>query len=105
MRIRSLALAVASIALTGCWHITVTTNAQPSPTVVHEGWQSTWIYGLVPPPELNVKDKCPNGAVSKVETQMSPANVGVIVLISAVTLGLGGWIWHPVDAKVTCAAR
>ncbi|MEX2153538.1 MAG: Bor family protein [Gemmatimonadaceae bacterium] len=96
MRLKLLALAAASVALTGCYHITVQTNAQPSPTVVDLPWQHSFIYGLVPPAEVNVKDRCPNGA-QKVETEQSFLNG----LVQGITWG----IYTPIHVKVTCAAR
>lgn len=96
MRSRLLALAVASLSLTACWHITVVTGATPSSTVVDKQWQNSWVIGLVPPPELNVKSDCPNG-VAQVETEHSFLNG----LVTALT-----WdIYSPIHAKVTCAAR
>lgn len=96
MRLRLLVLAVASLSLTACWHVTVTSGAPASPTVVDKPWQNSFIYGLVPPPEVNVKDQCTNG-VSKVETEHSFVNG----LVSAIT-----WqIYTPIHLKVTCASR
>ena len=105
MRFKSLVLIAGAVLLSGCYHTVVTTNAPPSPQVVERPWQHTWIYGLVPPPEVNVKDQCTNGAVSKVETLHSPANVAANLLLSVITLGFGGGLWMPMTVKVTCAAR
>lgn len=96
MRLKLLALAVASVAVSGCYHVTVQTSAPPSPTVVDKPWQHSFIAGLVPPAELNVKDQCPNG-VQKVETQHSFVNM----LAQALTFSL----YSPIHVKVTCAAR
>lgn len=104
MRLKSLALLAGAILLTGCYHVVVTSGATPSPTVVDKPWLHTFIYGLVPPAEVNVKDQCTNG-VSKVETLHTPANVGASILLSVVTLGFGGGLWTPIAVKVTCAAR
>jgi len=95
MRLKLVALAVAGIALTGCYHVTVQTSAQPSPTVVDKPWQHSFIAGLVPPDELTVKDQCPNG-VQKVETEHSFVNMLATFL---------GGIYTPIHVKVTCAAR
>ena len=102
MRIKSLALAVASLCLTACWHVTVTSAAAPSATVVEKPWQPGWLWGIVAPPELNVKSECPNG-VSKVETVNSFPNVLVAALQGAILFGLQ--IYTPMTAKVTCAAK
>jgi anti-sigma factor RsiW len=104
MRLKSMAILAATVVLAGCYHTVVTTSAPPSPQVVERPWQHTFIYGLVPPPEVNVKDQCTNG-VSKVETLHSPANVVASLLLSVITLGFGGGLWTPMSVKVTCAAR
>lgn len=98
MRFKSLALAVASLALTACFHVTVTHNPAgvsqaAAPVVVDQQFANSFIYGLVAPPVLNVKQQCPRG-VSKVETEMSFVNL----LISMVTWN----IYTPMHAKVTC---
>jgi hypothetical protein len=81
--------------LSGCYHITVTSGLAASPTVVDKPWQNSFVYGLVPPPEINVKDQCTNG-VQKVETEVSFVNG----LVGALTWSL----FTPIHAKVTCAA-
>ena len=96
MRLRSCATLAAVIAATACARITVTSNATPSPTVVKKPQQHSFVAGLVPPTEVNVREECPNG-VATVETAHSPANV----LATLVTLG----IWSPISVKVTCATR
>ena len=101
MRLKLLALAVASLCVSGCWHVTVTSGAAPAPTVVEKPWQSSWAWGLVAPPVLDVKSPCAKG-VSKVETVHSLPNVLVAFVQSAVLFGLQ--IYTPVTAKVTCAA-
>ena len=96
MRIKSLALILGSALVGGCYHITVETGAAPAATVVDKPWQLSFVYGLVPPGELNVKAECRNG-VSKVETETSFLNG----LVGGITYGL----FTPVHAKVTCAAK
>lgn len=98
MRFKSLALAVASLALTACYHVTVVHNpagvSQASaPVVVDQPFSHSFIAGLVPPAELNVKQQCPRG-VSKVETEMSFLN-GLIA-------GITWQLYSPVHATVTC---
>jgi hypothetical protein len=95
MRLKKLALIAGAALLSGCYHITVTSNAAPSPTVVDKPWQHSFIAGLVPPPEINVKEQCPNG-VSKVETRHSPANVLATILVQG--------LYSPISARITCAA-
>jgi hypothetical protein len=96
MHLKLLALAVASAALSGCYHVTVTSGATPATTVVDKPFQHSFIYGLVPPPEINTRTDCPSG-VSKVETERSFING----LVAALTFQ----IYTPIHVKVTCAAR
>ena len=93
---RTLVLAVASIALAGCYHVTVTTGATPTATTIDKPFQHSFIYGLVPPAEINTKAECPTG-VSKVETEASFING----LIAAITWNL----YTPIHVKVTCGNR
>ncbi len=93
---RRLALPLAAILLAGCYHVTVVTAAPPSATKVNKEWQNGFVYGLVPPPELNVKDQCPQG-VAKVETERSFLNG----LVSALTWSL----YTPMHTEVTCGTR
>jgi hypothetical protein len=96
MRIRPVLVALIASFLAGCYHITVVTGTNPSSTVVDKPWQMSFVAGLAPPPELNVKDQCPNG-VAKVETQQSFLNG----LVSAISSG----IVTPIQATITCASR
>ena len=96
MRTKLSALVLGATLLTGCYHVTVISGTSPSPTVVDKPWQNSFVYGLVPPPELNVKEQCPNG-VQKVETETSFVNG----LVGALTWSL----YTPIHAKVTCSAR
>jgi len=96
MRNKFPALVLGAMLLTGCYHVTVISGTSPSPTVVDKPWQNSFVYGLVPPPELNVKDQCPNG-VQKVETETSFVNG----LVGALTWSL----YTPIHVKVTCSAR
>jgi len=97
MRIsRTLVLAVASIALAGCYHVTVTTGATPAATTIDKPFQHSFVYGLVPPSEMNTKAECPNG-VAKVETESSFING----LVSMLTWSL----YTPIHVKVTCGNR
>jgi hypothetical protein len=79
----------------GCFHVTVLTGAPAAPQTVDKQWQLGWVYGLVPPPELSVKDTCTKG-VSKVETERSFLNS----LTSMITYN----IFSPMHTTVTCAS-
>jgi len=96
MRVRSLLLALVAAFVAGCYHVTVVTSAAAPGTVIDKPWQMSFVAGLAPPPELNVKDQCPNGVV-KVETQQSFLNG----LVSALSSG----IVTPIETTVTCASR
>jgi Bor protein len=93
---RRFTLPIAALLLAGCYHVTVVTSAAPTATKVDKEWQNSFVYGLVPPPELNVKDQCPQG-VARVETERSFLN-GLVSLLT--------WsIYTPMHTTVTCAAR
>lgn len=96
MRLKMLALAVASVALSGCYRLTVTTGASAAPTVVEKPFQPSFVYGLIPPPVLNVKDQCPNG-VSQVVTEHSLVN-GLVAFLTF-------QLFTPITVKVTCGNR
>lgn len=84
------------IAVTGCYRVTVVHGAPPaSPVVVDRPWQHSFISGLVPPAEINVKDQCPTG-VSRVETWQSFVNL----VAQAATQAM----YSPISVRVTCSA-
>lgn len=93
---RRLAPLFAALLLAGCYHVTVVTSAAPPGTHVNKEWQNSFVYGLVPPQELDVKDQCPQG-VTKVETERSFLNG----LVSALTWS----IYTPMHVEVTCSSR
>lgn len=93
--IARLALALVILPTAACYHQVVDTGKPASPTVIDKPWQMSFIYGLVPPPELNVAQQCPGG-VANVETQHSFLNG----LVAGITFG----ILTPVQVTVTCAA-
>lgn len=89
------ALAAAALLLTGCYHVTVVTGAPEAQTKIAKPWQMSFVYGLVPPPEINAQAVCNNG-VAKVETQVSFING----LVGALTWSLV----TPMQVDVTCAS-
>lgn len=95
MRRHLIAAAVAVLALSGCYHVTVLTGAPEGPTVVDKPWQNSFVYGIVPPPVINVRQECPQG-IAKAETEISFLN-GVV---GALTWSL----YTPLHARVTCAS-
>jgi hypothetical protein len=93
---RYLSAAAALVVLCGgCYHVTVITGAPAGPTVIDKPWQNSFVIGLVPPPELDVKAQCPQG-VAKVETERSFLN-GLVGAITEI-------IYTPIHATVTCAS-
>lgn len=95
MRKFSWIIVLGVIATTGCYHATVHTGLTPSGET-HKKWASGWVYGLVPPGDVDGKTRCPNG-VARVESQVSFANG----LVSYLTFG----IYTPMTIEYTCAAR
>ena len=94
MRAALLALALAFVS-TGCYHTTVLTGKPMGTTVVDKPFALGFIYGLIPPPDVNVAQECPQG-VAKVETQQSVVNS----LVTIITFG----IVAPQQITVTCAS-
>jgi hypothetical protein len=93
---RYLSAAAALVVLCGgCYHVTVVTGAPAGPTVIDKPWQNSFVIGLVPPAELDVKSQCASG-VAKVETERSFLNG----LVGAITEN----IYTPIHVTVTCAS-
>lgn len=88
-------LFVLAVALTGCFHVTVTTGLPAGTTVIDNPFASSWVYGLVPPKTVEAASECPDG-VAIVETEQSFVNG----LVSILTFG----IYTPWHIIVTCAA-
>lgn len=89
------AVFVLAVSLTACYHATVNTGRPPSAMQVERSWAHGWLYGLVPPSDLNVGEQCPNG-VAQVETELSFANQLAAILT--------GWIYTPMTIVATCAS-
>lgn len=95
MRRSVLMLAVLTLALTGCYRITVNTGAPQAPNQIERKWQMSFAAGLVPPPVINAQDECPGG-VARVVTERSFLNV--------LAAGVTSSIITPMQVVVTCAA-
>jgi len=95
MRISRIVSLAALVVLGGCYRVTVNTGAPPAETVIDKQWQLSFVYGLVPPPEISAKETCPQG-VATVMTERSFLNG----LVGAITYS----IFTPLHAKVTCAS-
>lgn len=92
MRLLSLA---ALVLAAGCYRVTVNTGAPPAATGIDKEWQLSFVYGLVPPPEVSAQPTCPQG-VATVMTERSFLNSLVGLLTSS--------ILTPMHTKVTCAS-
>lgn len=84
---------VVAVGLSGCYHARVSTGLTPSNETIEQSFASSWIYGLVPPAEIDAS-RCANG-VARVETQLSFVNQ----LVTFITFG----IYSPMSITVTCA--
>lgn len=93
MRRKAFFTAAAAILLAGCYHVTVVTGVPAGNTVVDKPWQMSFVYGLVPPPELNVSAECAQG-VATVETERTFVN-GLVGVLS-------GNLVTPLHARITC---
>jgi hypothetical protein len=89
------AVVVASaVALSACYHAAVETGRTAGSTTVTKPFQPGWLWGLVPPPVLNVASQCPTGA-ARVETVHSFLEG----LVGAITFG----IFTPMTLQAACA--
>jgi len=94
-RLARAALVAPALALSACYHAVVETGRPAGTTVVTRRFQPGFIYGLVPPPPLNVATECAGG-VARVET----VHTFVEGLVAAITFG----IFTPMSYIVTCAS-
>jgi len=90
-----LLIAAGALLLAGCYRVTVVTGAPPAPTAeIDRPWQHSFVYGIVPPSEINTNEQCPQG-IATVQTERSFLNG----LVSILTWSL----YTPLHATVTCA--
>jgi hypothetical protein len=92
---RLIALGFAAVALSGCYRAIVTTGLTPSANVVTEEWAHSFLYGLVPPEQVDGREICPAG-VATVETEHS--------FLNSIAAGLTWGIYTPITIRVTCAS-
>ena len=95
MRSKILSAAAALLLLTGCYRVTVITGAPPDTKTIDKPWALSFVYGLVPPPELETKATCEKG-VASVITERSFLNG----LVGSLTWSL----FTPMHTTVTCAS-
>ena len=93
---RKMLLLFALLPLFGCYRVTVVTGAPAAAETIDKPWQHSFVYGLVPPAEIDTSQQCPNG-VSKVMTERSFVNG----LVAALTWSL----YTPIHVNVVCAGR
>jgi hypothetical protein len=96
MRMKGVCIAAAAIGLSACFHQVVQTGAPAGTTVVDKEYVATWLWGLIPANELDVRQQCPGG-VATIETEQSFMNG----LVGLITLG----IYTPQHVRVTCSSR
>src|SRR5687768_12098112 len=93
---RFVALACAGLfGIAGCYHATIETGRPESGKRIHRPWASSFLFGLVPPGDIETAARCPYG-IAKVETQLSFLNQ----VASALTFG----IYTPMTITVYCAS-
>jgi hypothetical protein len=95
MRFRAVALCAAVLLLSGCYRVTVITGAPTTAQTIDKPWQMSFVFGLVPPPELETRPKCPQG-VAEVMTERTFLN-GLVGALSSSLI-------TPMRVKVTCAS-
>jgi len=93
-RKRWLPLALCIALSTACYHQVVQTGRPAGTTTIDKPWVTTWLWGLVPAAEIDVRRECPSG-LATVVTEQSFANG----LVGALTLG----IYTPQHVTITCA--
>jgi hypothetical protein len=92
---RLLVLAAVLVSTSACFRQVVQTGRTPGTTVVDKPWAPSFLWGLVPPPPMDVSAQCRSG-IATVVTQQSAVN-GVVHIL---TLGL----FSPRHITITCAA-
>lgn len=80
--------------LSSCYNAKITTDKQPSGEVIENQWAHSFVYGLVPPSEVEASSKCENG-VAKVETKIS--------FLNGLVRSLTGGLYTPMTITVSCA--
>lgn len=94
-RLLLFALLACTLTLTGCYHATVVTGAEPGSQTIEKPWATSFINGLIPPETVDATQQCNNG-VARVETQLSFLNQ----IVAGLTFGL----YSPMTITVTCAS-
>jgi hypothetical protein len=91
-----LASCAALVLMSGCYHVNVITDTDPSAMRVTKPFQMSFVAGLVPPPKiLATEEGCTNG-VASVHTWRSFVNM----LIG----GLSSNLVTPMSVEITCSS-
>jgi hypothetical protein len=92
---RLLLVGLLVLAQAACYHATVR-NVGPSPGgLTYNKWSHSWIYGLVPPADVDAAATCGDREPAVVETQLTFVNG----LVGALTFG----IYTPMTITVQCS--
>jgi hypothetical protein len=92
---RFVTLAAVAVAASACYHQLIQTGRTPGTTVIDRPWAMSFVYGLVPVPEIDVSAQCLSG-IATVMTEQSFMNG----LVQVLSLGLV----NPRHVTITCAA-
>jgi hypothetical protein len=92
---RRFLLPFALLALSACFHTTVSTGVAPAPGEVRKEWAAGWLWGLIGPAKVRADAACQHG-ISTVDTEHSFLNQ----VASFFTMG----IYAPMSIRIRCAA-
>jgi hypothetical protein len=84
-----------TLALGGCYRVTVNTGAPAAANQIERKWQMSFAAGLIPPPAINTQADCPQG-IARVVTERS--------FLNSLAAGVTSNIITPMQAVVTCAS-
>ena len=91
---RSIIVALTALAVSGCYHVNVSTGIAPGANRYEEKWAPGWIAGLVSPDPVDGAAECGSAGVARVESRMSFLN-GLVSMLTAS-------IFTPLEIVVTC---
>jgi hypothetical protein len=95
MRYKAVAALAVVLMLSGCYRVTVVTGAPTTSQTIDKPWQLSFVFGLVPPPELTTRPQCAQG-VAEVMTERS--------FLNSLVGSLSSSLLTPMHVKVTCAS-
>jgi hypothetical protein len=92
---RVIMLALVAVTFSGCYRAVVQTGLTPSTNSFEEEWAHSFLWGLVPPEEVDGATECPGG-VARVETEHS--------FLNSIASGLTWGIYTPITIRVICSS-